>query len=429
MTTQIESAWPKYPDYRIDLLPIHQTARVWFGGLLLAESRNSLRLQETRHVHRLYFPEADVRWEHFTFAEGVHTICPFKGEADYWDLTAVEPAEENLVWTYREPLHEVAGIRGYVCFYDERVRVEIDEPWPGDPTGYVRVRRFPSWGDQAELASLMDVFPTGLGTFTGPAHGYTPRNVIEGGQLLGQGIAAACKTVSDQRVVSGYMTFAKAASFDQPVDVTTEALRAGRSFSTVNVRIDQDGSFRSAGTFLLGGEVEDSIRGRAPMPEVVGPEEATPLDLGVEGRELRIIDAAYDQDPGRIGPPEIYAWCRFRDDPGPQYMHAALLAQSTTHWTIAAAMRPHPGFGELRAHRTLSSGVMSCAIAFHDEVDVRDWLLYSNPVIYAGRGLAHGEGRVYTQDGRLVASYSCEVMVRAFAQSPEEMGKDFSNAM
>ena len=31
--------------------------------------------------------------------------------------------------------------------------------------------------------------------------------------------------------------------------------------------------------------------------------------------------------------------------------------------------------------------------AFHDEFDVREWLLYVNPAIYAGRGLAHGEGR------------------------------------
>lgn len=429
MTVQIESAWPKYPDYRIDLVPVDQTVRVWFGDLLLAESRNCLRLQETRHVHRLYFPEVDVRWEHFTFAEGVHTICPFKGEADYWNLTAVEPAEDNLVWTYREPFDEVAGILGFVCFYHERVKVEIEEPWTGDPAGYRRVRRFPAWGDQAELARLIDVHSTGPATFVGPAYGPTARNVVEGGQLLGQGIVASSKTVPDQRVVSGFMTFAKAVSFDQPVDVTTDVLRGGRSFSTVQVRIDQDGSFCSGGTFLLGQDVEDSIRGSAPMPEVVGPEQAVFLDMGVEGRELRIIDAAYDQDPDRIGPPEIYAWCRFRDDPGPQYMHAALLAQSTTHWTIAAAMRPHPGFGELGAHRTLSTGVMSCAIAFHGEFDVCDWLLYSNPAIYAGRGLANGEGRVYTQDGRLVASYSCEVMVRVFAQSPEEMGKDYSNVM
>ena len=57
-------------------------------------------------------------------------------------------------------------------------------------------------------------------------------------------------------------------------------------------------------------------------------------------------------------------------------------------------------------------GVMSTAIAFHDAFDIRDWQLYANPTIYTGRGLAHAEGRIYAQDGRFVASYVCEVMIR-----------------
>jgi uncharacterized protein (DUF427 family) len=95
---KIESAWPKYPDYRIDLVPSRGTARVWHGDLLLAESDRAVRLEETKHVDRLYFPEADVRWEHFT-ATDLHTICPFKGQADYWSLTAADPPLDNLVWT------------------------------------------------------------------------------------------------------------------------------------------------------------------------------------------------------------------------------------------------------------------------------------------------------------------------------------------
>jgi acyl-CoA thioesterase len=225
------------------------------------------------------------------------------------------------------------------------------------------------------------------------------------------------------------MTFSKAASFDLPQELTVSVLRGGRTFSTVAVRVDQDGSFRSSGLLLLGADAPDTIRGTAPMPDVPGPDQAQFLDMGVAGRELRIVEGAYDPDPDRTGPAEIVAWCRFRDDPGSQYLHAALLAQSTTHWTIAAAMRPHPGFGEARAHVDLSTGVMSCAIAFHDEVDVRDWLLYSNPAIYAGRGLAQGEGRVYTRDGRLVANYSCQTMIRSFDRMPGQMGLDYSNAM
>src|SRR5205823_5652309 len=63
--TKIESAWGKYPDYRIDLVPVRGTARVWHGDVLLAESDSAVRLEETKHVDRLYFPEADVKWDLF----------------------------------------------------------------------------------------------------------------------------------------------------------------------------------------------------------------------------------------------------------------------------------------------------------------------------------------------------------------------------
>ena len=112
-TVEIESAWPANPDYVIDLVPVPFTARVWAGDVLVAESSSCLRLEETRHVDRLYFPESDVNWEHFEESVA-HTICPFKGEASYWTLTAGDAPEKNVVWTYREPFDEVAGIKGYV---------------------------------------------------------------------------------------------------------------------------------------------------------------------------------------------------------------------------------------------------------------------------------------------------------------------------
>jgi hypothetical protein len=74
----IESAWESHPGYRIDLVPYPGVARVWHGDLLLAESTAALRVIETDHVERLYFPESDVRLD--LFAGNDHrTICPFKG--------------------------------------------------------------------------------------------------------------------------------------------------------------------------------------------------------------------------------------------------------------------------------------------------------------------------------------------------------------
>jgi uncharacterized protein (DUF427 family)/acyl-CoA thioesterase len=426
---EVESAWGKYPDYVIDLVPCRFTARVWHGDTLLAESRECIRLEESKHVDRLYFPERDVNWEHFTPTE-LHTVCPFKGEADYWTLSAVEPAEENVVWTYRTPFPQVGGIEGYVAFYQDRVRIELDEERPelddGEAAG--TTKRFPAWGDAGDLLRLLDVQPDGPQHFVGAPY-ETKRNVVEGGQLLGQAIVAAAKTVPSQRVSSASMIFSKAAAFDAPVDLDVDVLRGGRTFSTIEVRASQDGQLRSAGLLLLDAGAPDVIHDAVPVPDVPGPAAAVPLDMGVTGRDLRVVDGAYDPDPSRVGPPEIYVWCRFHDAPAEPYLHAALLAQSTTHWTIAAAMLPHEGFGEADAHVTLSTGIMSIALAFHDEVDVSEWLLYANRAIYAGRGLAQGEGRVHTRDGRLVASYTVQAMIRGFANDPARLGLDASNAM
>ena len=426
--TKIESAWKKYPDYRIDLVPVESTARAWYGDVLLAESNSCLRLEEIRHVDRLYFPEADLRWDLFEPTDH-HTVCPFKGEADYWSLIGTNQREENVVWAYRAPFDEVGGVKGYVAFYQERVRIDLEDRWPGPDSRAVTINRFPTWGDATDLVGLLDVQPAGPGHFVGPPYRDTSRNVVEGGQLLGQAVVAASKSLPRQRVTSAYMIFSKAATFDAPLDLNVEVLRPGKTFSTVSVRVDQEEKLRSAGLLLLDSGSPDLIRADVEMPVVPGPYESEPFDMRVTGRDLRVADGAYSDDPDRTGPPEIYVWMRFRDAPAEQYLHAALMAQSTTHWTIAAAMLPHKGLGQADAHVTLSTGIMSISIAFHDDVDVSSWLLYANRAIFAGRGLAQGEGHVFTEGGDLVASYSVQGMIREFNQQPADMGLDSRTAM
>jgi acyl-CoA thioesterase-2 len=74
------------------------------------------------------------------------------------------------------------------------------------------------------------------------------------------------------------------------------------------------------------------------------------------------------------------------------------------------------------AHRTISTGVLTATIAIHQDPDLTEWLLYTNPSVFAGRGLAQGEGRIYTQAGKLVATYSVQVMVRKFDREPNAIG-------
>ena len=119
---EIESAWGRFPDYAIDLVPWRGRARAQFGGVVVAESDACLVVKESDHQDQLYFPTGDVAWEHFTETD-LHTVCPFKGEADYWSLTIGDATEKNVVWAYRRPFPEVAGLGGYVAFYTDPTQI------------------------------------------------------------------------------------------------------------------------------------------------------------------------------------------------------------------------------------------------------------------------------------------------------------------
>ena len=427
--TQIEKAWTKYPGYRIDLIPIAGRVRVTHGDLLLAESEHCLRVEESNHVDRIYVPEGDVRWELFEKSDTT-SACPFKGEASYWTLTASDRPRTDIVWTYRQPFEEVAGLAGHVCFYQHRVTIELDDVWPEIGAG-PRLK-LPVWGDQTDLVRLVDAEPLGDGRYVAPAlrfmHPDMPdlrgrfRNVVEGGQLLGTAIATAWKEIPTQRVTMVTLNFIRAATFDAPLDIDVDVLRRGKTFSTSEVRFTQGGALCTAGILLHDSGADDVMRHVAPMPDIPGPDAAVPLDFGVTGRDMRVVDAAYDDSTDRLGPPEIYTWCRFRDAPSEPRLHAALAVQSTTHWTIAASMRPHPGIGEAAAHVTLATGPMTTTVWLLDEIDVSEWLLYANPSPWSGRGLCQGEGRVFTQDGRLVATYGVQAMVRTMQRPADDLG-------
>ena len=250
-----------------------------------------------------------------------HTICPFKGEADYWTLTAADPVVEDVFWTYRDLFDEVAGLKGYLGVYHEKVRVELETRWPDDARA-VRTNPFPVWGDQADLLRLIDAQESGPNRFVAPGYHERSRNVVEGGQLLAQSIVAASKALPGQRVTSAFITFPKAASFDDPIDLVVEPLRQGRTFSSVAVRAEQNGALVSPSLFLMDSGAPDTIRDAAPMPDVPGPYDSEPYDMWVTGRDLRIVDGAYSPDPDRVGPPVIYAWMRFRDNPEEPYLRA-----------------------------------------------------------------------------------------------------------
>jgi acyl-CoA thioesterase II len=97
------------------------------------------------------------------------------------------------------------------------------------------------------------------------------------------------------------------------------------------------------------------------------------------------------------------------DDP---LLSRALLGFASDGFLIGAAMRPHRGIGQSMAHRELSTSVIAHTISFHEPFGAADWLLLHQRSSWAGRGRSVGEGAVHTVDGRLVAGFTQENMIR-----------------
>lgn len=274
-----------------------------------------------------------------------------------------------------------------------------------------------AWGDVGHLVDILDVVPAGEGTYTSRStRASSDRAVVEASQLLGQAVVAAGRHAPGRRAVSGHMVFFRVANATDPLLFTLHELSHGRSFTALSVHVAQDGRERAAGTLLLDAGSPAVMQHAAPPPPCPGPEECAPVDMGVAGRDLRVAEGAYTGDPDApLGPPVLDAWMRYRDVPDDPYLHAALLLQFTGHMSIAAAMRPHAGVGQDQAHRTLSTGINAIGFSLHADVRADEWMRFHHHATFAGAGMTHSECRVYTEDERLIASFTVDAMVRGFA--------------
>jgi acyl-CoA thioesterase-2 len=421
--------------HAVESFPCPLPARAWWGDQLVAESTAAVRVEETGLPPALYFPCSDVRFELFR-DDGHRATCPVKGTARLWSLDATGPpvataipsnatwsAQEqapssdghDVVWSFTEPATEVGWLGSLAAFDHDRVRVELVDAVEGDVPQDVTVKRFPTWGDASHLVDMLDVRRDGDRSYLSVPRGDWRRPVVEGSQMLAQAIVAAGRHAPGRRAVSAHMAFTRAADAGQPLRFELEELAAGRTFTTVAVNVSPAGRRCAAGTFLLDAMAPDVIQHSATPPDVAGPYESEPYDMSVTGRDVRVVDGAYTDDPAApVGPPVLDAWVRFRDVPDDSYLHAALLAQFSGHLSIAAALRPHQGTGQYAAHRTLSMAINAIALSLHGEVRADRWMLYRHLSTFAGDGMTHSECRVHDRAGGLLASFTVDAMVRRF---------------
>jgi len=391
----------------VKVVPYPYRARAWWGEAIVAESDSCLCLEKDGEPSVLYFPQADINLS--KFGAGSAQSSSEEGEVrsvDGQDLLTVFPGPSG-------PLGE------HGAFDSERVRIEVYDRRPGDDERNVTFKRFPTWGDASDLIDLMNVRPDGDLAYVSGAHSDGRRPVVEGSQMLGQAIVAAGRHAPGRRAVSAHMVFLRGADARRPLRFELQELSAGRTFTGLTVQATQGGRCCAAGTLLCDAIAPPLLSHAAPAPDVPGPYECPPCDMGVTGRDIRVVDGAYTNDPDApAGPPVLDSWVRFHEVPDDPVLHAGLLAQFTGHMSIAAALRPHDGIGQAAAHRTLSMGINAISLSLHREVHADDWMLYHHLSTFAGDGMTHSECRVHAESGALLASFTVDAMVRPFPDGP-----------
>lgn len=108
------------PSHPITVARNTNRVRVVFAGEVIADTTRALTLNEAGYAPVHYIPRADVAMSRLKpTAHASH--CPYKGDANYFSISADGRTADNAVWSYEQPFPAMAEIAGYLAFYPNRV--------------------------------------------------------------------------------------------------------------------------------------------------------------------------------------------------------------------------------------------------------------------------------------------------------------------
>jgi acyl-CoA thioesterase len=268
----------------------------------------------------------------------------------------------------------------------------------------------------SELPATLQVKDLGEGRWSAPHPSDDPegRDVVFSGQILAQMIMASdAHCESQKEVKSIHAIFARAGTYSAgPMELALDAMHAGRAWASDTITAYQGERLLSRGLVLLNAVEPDLMRHSPTMPDVPGPDDATPNPsiTVFPGTEARMVDApdAVSAD----GSPAMYFWMKHPESYDSVAANQAIVAWTQPGFIIGLAMRPHSHLSIADAHTTISTGVISHTAHFHDHTDVGGWLLVAQQATYAGNGRVFGSGSVFAQDGTLVSTFAQDSMAR-----------------
>lgn len=268
----------------------------------------------------------------------------------------------------------------------------------------------------SELPKTLQVHDLGGGRWSAPHPTDDPegRDVVFSGQILAQMIMASDASCGSQKEVKSiHAIFARAGTYSAgPMELSLDAMHAGRAWASDTITAYQGDRLLSRGLVLLNAVEPDLMRHSPRMPDVPGPDAATPNPsiTVFPGTESRLVDLPDAVAPD--GSPAMYFWMRHPESYDSVAANQALVAWCQPGFLIGLAMRPHKEIDIADAHTSISTGVISHTTHFHEAADVGGWLLVAQHASYAGRGRVFGSGAVFAHDGTLVSTFAQDSMAR-----------------
>ncbi len=279
-----------------------------------------------------------------------------------------------------------------------------------------------------DVLAILDLEPLEVNLFRGRSPQSRWQRVF-GGQVIGQALVAACRTVDDvaQRPPhSLHAYFLLGGDPKVPIIYEVDRIRDGKSFTTRRVMAIQHGRAIFSMEVSFHG-AEEGLSHQFPMPDVPKPD-ALPSDTEVRDRVLSLmpdpVRRYYDRErPIELRPVEygrylgekleggrFHMWIRATERlPDEPAIHQCVLAYASDMTLLDAALIPH---GRTVFHQDIMAASLDHALWFHRPFRADEWLLYAqdSPNLSGARGFSRG--LIFALDGTLVASVAQEGLLR-----------------
>jgi acyl-CoA thioesterase-2 len=273
------------------------------------------------------------------------------------------------------------------------------------------------------LVNLLDLEPIEVNIFRG-FNLEEDRQRLFGGQVAGQSLVAAVRTIEPElRVHSLHSYFLRPGDPEIPVLYEVDRIRDGRSFATRRVVAIQHGRaiFNMSASFH---KEESGFEHSDPMPDAPPPDSLMTrsqilqtmesIPDGSDPAEDRPIDTRWvgqhPFDRSDPQPPNQLVWFRadgkLPDDP---VLHTCLLTYASDMTLLDTTMLPH---GHSYGDNSVMMASLDHAMWFHGPFRADEWLLYDQHTPFAGNARGLATAKVFTHDGRLIATVVQEGLIR-----------------